>query len=34
MCIVCQECSKEEYENFTDIRFSQKKIEEAGLKFE
>ena len=34
MCIVCQECGKEEYQTFTDIRFSQKKIEEAGLKFE
>jgi len=33
-CIVCQECGKEEYETQNDTRYSQKVIEEAGLKFE
>lgn len=34
MCIVCQECGNENWESNTDISFSQKVIEEAGLKFE
>ena len=28
MCIVCQECGKETWETFVDIKFSKKKIEE------
>ena len=33
ICIKCQECGKQEYETYQDIKFSQKKIEEKGFDF-
>lgn len=32
-CIVCQECNKEEYNNFKDIGFTKQKMEEKGYYF-
>ena len=33
MCIVCQDCGKEDFESFNDISFTKKKHEEKGLLF-
>ena len=33
-CIVCQECNKEDWESYNDIKYSQKRIEEKGYIFE
>jgi len=34
ICIVCQECGKEEWESREDIKYTQKAMEEKGVKFE
>lgn len=34
MCIVCQECDTEVWENHYDIRYTQRKMEEDGYVFE
>ena len=33
-CIVCQECGKEDWENYEDVKFSKDIIEKAGKVFE
>lgn len=33
MCIVCQECGKEEWESFPQVDFTKKKMEENGYEF-
>ena len=32
--IVCQECGKEEYESYQDIKYTKEAMEKKGLKFE
>jgi len=34
LCIVCSECGKEEWETYTDIGYTKKRMEELGKTFE
>lgn len=33
MCIQCQECGKEEYETYEDIRFTKEEMKKRGVEF-
>lgn len=33
MCIVCQECGKEEWKTFQDIKYTKEELEKKGIEF-